>query len=252
MVKLNYTILNASALNASRLNMTGEAGKPGGGGGGYWPEGTPAAIRKSAVLWYDIALQGATNETMAEHPYLKDLTGNGHDMELRNFAWTEESGISTVNYPGALVTDGVDDYGYVEGLPLLTKEKGFTVMAVRKWLSEGIVTALASKAENATDWGGAFVFEGVEGGGTAPFNRAFNGANYVSYFTPSDFSFLTTHKYNDRNITHIGDVEDNDRLVFFRLFLDDNNRYGKFVFYRFILFDRDLTRRGWRARTGSC
>ena len=352
MGKINYTILNASALNASRLNMTGEAGKPGGGAGGYWPEGTPAAIRKSAVLWYDIALQGATNETMAEHPYLKDLTGNGHDMELRNFAWRGMSGIGGYNfkdlelwtknsavelnvvasnkvtilngnanaktgircgflqntsikievegsninnplavyklgdvegdkllqtitadnvytielefvpnsphqmvsfagnnitieqlpiYPNALVTDGVDDYGYVEGLPLLTKEKGFTVMAVRKWLSEGIVTALASKALNAQEWGGAFVFEGVEGGGTAPFNRAFNGANYVSYFAPSDFSFLTTHKYNDRNITNIGDVEDNDRLVFFRLVFSAIYRPGEFVFYRFILFNRDLT-----------
>lgn len=352
MGKINYTIFNASALNASRLNMTGEAGKPGGGGGGYWPEGTPAAIRKSAVLWYDIALQGATNETMAEHPYLKDLTGNGHDMELRNFAWSGMSGIGGYNfidlelwvkntnvklnvvtpnkvtilngdanskkgircgflqntsikikvegsninnplavyklgdaegdkllqtitadnvytielehvpnlpyqivlfacnnitieqlpiYSDALVTDGADDYGYVEGLPLLTKERGFTVMAVRKWLSEGIITALASKALTSEAWGGAFTFEGVEGGGTAPFNRAFNGANYVSYFAPSDFSFLTTHKYNDRNIAHIGDVEDNDLLTFFRLASDINSYYGKFVFYKFILFNRDLT-----------
>lgn len=193
------------------------------------------------MLWYDIEKQGATNESMAANPILKDLSGNGHDMELRNFAWTEESGISTVNYPGALVSDGVDDYGYVEGLPLLTKENGFTVMAVRKWLSEGIVTALASKAENAKDWGGAFTFEGIEGGGTALFNRVFNGANYVFYFTPSDFSFLTTSKYNDRNITLIGDVDDNGRLVLFRLALNNNDFYGKFVFYRFILFDRDLT-----------
>lgn len=239
MGKINYTLLNASALNASRLNLTGEAGKPGGGDSGYWPEGTPAAIRRSAVLWYDIALQGATNESMAAHPYLLDLTGNGHDMELRNFAWTEGSGISTENYPGALVSDGVDDYGYVDGLPLLTKEKGFTVMAVRKWLSEGILTALASKAVTGSAWGGAFTFEGVEGGGTARFVRVFNSATYLNYFSTSDFSFLTSKKYNDRDLTNVGDVEDNDKLVLFELSFD--GRWGKFVFYKFILFDRDLT-----------
>ena len=56
---------------------------------------------------------GHTNEDMAEYPVLTDLTGNGHDITLNNFAWTEESGISTVNYPNALVSDGVDDYGSI-------------------------------------------------------------------------------------------------------------------------------------------
>lgn len=85
--------MNASVLNASRLNMTGSTGKPGGGAGGYWPEGTPAAIRRSAVLWYDIAKQGATNETMAENPVLKDLSGHGHDATCYNFGWGGMSGI---------------------------------------------------------------------------------------------------------------------------------------------------------------
>lgn len=93
MGKINYTLLNASAVNASRLNMTGEPGKPGGGAGGYWPDGTPAAIRRSAVLWYDIAKQGATNETMAENPVLKDLSGHGHDATCYNFGWEGLSGV---------------------------------------------------------------------------------------------------------------------------------------------------------------
>lgn len=240
MGEINYTLLNASALNASRLNMTGEAGKLGGGAGGYWPAGTPAAIRKSSVLWYDIAKQGATNENLAEHPYLKDLTGNGHDMELRNFAWTEESGISTENYPGALVSDGVDDYGYVEGLPLLTKEKGFTVMAVRKQLSEGINQGFATKAESASSWGGAFVFEGIEGGGTAPMNRSFDKATYVFYFEPSDFIYLTSNSYCGNALSGIGDAVDNDRMALFILSLS-RSFFGRYALYSFILFDRDLT-----------
>lgn len=38
-------------------------------------------------------------------------------------------------YPGALVFDGVNDYGICENFPILTKEKGYTVVALRKWLT---------------------------------------------------------------------------------------------------------------------
>lgn len=362
MGKINYTLLNASAVNASRLNMTGETGKPGGGAGGYWPAGTPAAIRRSAVLWYDIAKQGATNETMAENPVLKDLSGHGHDATCYNFGWAGMSGIGgysfpdlelwipnsnvrlnvitpnkvtilggnadaqtgirksfnsdtfikirvegsspdnmlniyklgdndgdhllqsitedntyvinvTYNndskyqllsfsgdnitieqlpqYPNALVSDGVDDYAYVAGLPLLTKEKGFTVIAKRKWIgdprskSQGFV----SKGSNF-DWvDGAFYFEGVEGGGVAFFNRVFDnpdsksGTNYIlgGNFTQGDITYLTSTRYNDSEIKNIGDGIDTDKLVIFRLGTTINNCYSSIAIYSLLLFNRDLT-----------
>lgn len=174
---------------------------------------------------------GLTNEQMTENPVWKDLTDNGHDLQMKNFAWKgmsgvggygdensqtfykftlddyvlmvtppgvkhmnftfrvtglqpgnkltltffgttntvygtwDKDGIYTVNsavvevgkpvyfyngygatrgeftieilplYPGALVFDGVDDYGVCENFPILTKEKGYTVIALRKWLT---------------------------------------------------------------------------------------------------------------------
>ena len=51
---------------------------------------------------------GLTNEQMAENPVWKDLTGNGHDLQMKNFAWKEGSGISDI-YPGFILGDGVDD-----------------------------------------------------------------------------------------------------------------------------------------------
>lgn len=36
---------------------------------------------------------GLTNEQMAENPVWKDLTGNGHDLQMKNFAWSGMSGI---------------------------------------------------------------------------------------------------------------------------------------------------------------
>lgn len=36
---------------------------------------------------------------------------------MKNFAWKEGSGISDI-YPGALVFDGVDDYGTCDNFPI--------------------------------------------------------------------------------------------------------------------------------------
>lgn len=36
---------------------------------------------------------GLTNEQMTENPVWKDLTGNGHDLQMKNFAWKGMSGV---------------------------------------------------------------------------------------------------------------------------------------------------------------
>lgn len=52
-------------------------------------------------------------------------------------------------YPGALVFDGVDDYGVCENFPILTKEKGYTVVALRQWITRGeIAQGLVSNVKN--------------------------------------------------------------------------------------------------------
>lgn len=40
---------------------------------------------------------GLTNEQMAENPVWKDLTGNGHDLQMKNFAWKGMSGAGGVS-----------------------------------------------------------------------------------------------------------------------------------------------------------
>ena len=62
-------------------------------------------------------------------------------------------------YPGALVFDGVDDYGVCENFPILTKEKGYTVVALRQWITRGeVAQGLVSNVKN---WlkDGAFLLE---------------------------------------------------------------------------------------------
>lgn len=62
-------------------------------------------------------------------------------------------------YPGALVFDGVDDYGVCDNFPIPTKEKGYTVVALRQWITrDEIASGLVS---NVKDWfnDGAFLLE---------------------------------------------------------------------------------------------
>lgn len=194
----------------------------------------PKAIKDAMVLWYDIRRQGATNEGMAATPVLRDLSGNGHDATCYNFAWTEESGISTTEYPNALVSDGVDDYCLVEGLPLLDKERGYTVIAKRKHLG-GIQACLASK-RNSGNTDGAFVFE-LKSSANRYRCDSFNTLTQLSAFEESDITCQTSQRYNDTAIG-IGDAPDNGVLNLFVLY---NSYFGKIALYSFLLFDRDLT-----------
>lgn len=60
------------------------------GGGGVAPippfPSIPGMIARYSAL-------GLTNEQMAENPVWKDLTGNGHDIQLKNFSWKGMSGV---------------------------------------------------------------------------------------------------------------------------------------------------------------
>lgn len=332
---LRSAVLSRAALPASGLWRSG-------GGGGYWPGGTPAAIRSACVLWYDIARQGCTNESMAADPTLRDLSGNGHDAECFNFAWSGMSGIggydfaltefvrmdsgdflndtryecntaegnpyllytngstphaafkvkvsgllqplkysysptadsetsevftipsdgeyeipqsfannkiSTVGfytrqaglvielvplYPNALVSDGTDDYAKAEGLPLLDKERGYTVIAKRKHLG-GIQACLASR-RNSGNTDGAFVFE-LKSSANSYSCDSFNTLTQLSAFEESDITCQTSQRYNDTAIG-IGDAPDNGVLNLFVLY---NSYFGKIALYSFLLFDRDLT-----------
>ena len=41
---------------------------------------------------------GLTNEQMAANPVWVDKTGNGHDLQLKNFAWSGMSGVGCLLY----------------------------------------------------------------------------------------------------------------------------------------------------------
>ena len=153
---------------------------------------------------------GLTNEQMATNPVWVDKTGNGHDLQMKNFAWKEGSGISDV-YPGALVFDGVDDYGVCDNFPILTKEKGYTVVALRQWITRG--ERALGLVSNIKDWinNGAFLLE-YRNIQADHFNKPISfGAIGSENDLPHIFTYQTSKSYNGVSIT-TGNFEGTDVL----------------------------------------
>lgn len=115
-------------------------------------------------------------------------------------------------YPGALVFDGVDDYGVCDNFPILTKEKGYTVVALRQWIEEkNSVTALASNSKN---WNqdGAFVFEYNNLENNYPNIEISFGSNSIFDRGLSPYSYQTSKSYNG-NLIESGSFLGSDKLV---------------------------------------
>lgn len=142
-------------------------------------------------------------------------------------------------YPGALVFDGVDDYGVCENFPILTKEKGYTVVALRQWIEEkNDSTALVSNCKN---WNqdGAFLFEYN--------NLRINFLNEAISFGhvssvdrgKSPFSYQTSKLYNGKNIEPGSFIGSNELVV--GKGNKDFPTVSKVAIWELIILDHDAT-----------
>lgn len=173
-----------------------------------------------------------TNEQMAANPVWVDKTGNGHNLQMKNFAWKEGSGISDV-YLGALVFDGVDDYGVCDNFPILTKEKGYTVVALRQWLSNKVSSTFVHKG--TINSSGAFVFEFIRNNGEEDVSSF--GKDNVIDISKSVFSYQTSNSYNGASILS-GDNADGAIL---RVGTGVYANYTNVAIWEIVILDHDAT-----------
>lgn len=208
-------------------------------------------VEDSIILYYDVAKQGATNESMKSYPRLIDLSGHGYDAKLYNFAWTENSGINTTTYPNALVSDGVDDYGLVEGLPLLVKEVGYTVIAKRKLLDfpftaiKGFIGKRTSIVDNGNKSNkGAFIIEKYSEEERPLISWNFCRANDITIDNENYITYQTSKTYNNQ-ILEKGFADDINKMSIFAAYINiGNNEVAErcsAALYSLMLFNRDLT-----------
>ena len=141
-------------------------------------------------------------------------------------------------YPGALVFDGVDDYGVCENFPILTKEKGYTVVALRQWITYN-PNAISAIATNASDqsFNGAFTFENYNKG--AEQTISYRATQITLQYSKSPFSWQTTSKYNGVNIAN-GNKDATNSLVLGRSY-PQRNEFANFAIWELVFLDHDAT-----------
>lgn len=274
---------------------------------------------------------GLTNEQMAANPVWVDKTGNGHDIQLKNFSWKGMSGVGGVStyydkyeftpdkhymvavssgkqhvqftfkvtglvdgntlsladtsspsnvygkwtqdgiytvdidvintgrsiyfyngvsatrgeftieilplYPGALVFDGVDDYGVCDNFPILTKEKGYTVVALRQWISKG--EGLCGLVSNVVSWfeDGTFVLEYFY---TKTLYSISFGAIKSEKDLPHILTYQTSKSYNGVSITP-GSFKGTDVLHVGKLAPINVGNYANAAIWELVFLDHDAT-----------
>lgn len=322
------------------------------GGGGVAPfPSIPGMIARYSAL-------GLTNEQMTANPVWKDLTGNGHDLQMKNFAWGGMSGVggyklnwgdssiwvsyiaggtygtgevtdNTIHitsaktnnalfetraslksveykvlikgltddiylrygvfndgkelwteikndgiytlpsydydgrynmkwkvmsqtypidcnitieqlplYPGALVFDGVDDYGTCNNFPILTKEKGYTVVVLRQWDQDFLNTTLTGGLLSTRNYstGEGVAFEKIESSNKGYWNL---GAGGIIDFAKSPFTWQTSKQYNNVGILK-GD-KNHGKPLCVGCGLSGGQQCGRFAIWELVFLDHDAT-----------
>ena len=234
MIGLNKIGLNQVLLNRLRLNAPFPAyGKMAGGGGSG--DGFPQ-LPGDVTRWH---FGGLTNEMMAamDDPRIEDADHKGRFLSFKNFAWKEGSGISDV-YPGALVFDGVDDCGVCDNFPILTKEKGYTVVVLRQWDQDFLNTTLTGGLLSTRNYstGEGVAFEKIESSNKVYWNL---GAGGIIDFAKSPFTWQTSKQYNNVGILK-GDKNDGKPLCV-GCGLSGGQQCGRFAIWELVFLDHDAT-----------
>lgn len=132
-------------------------------------------------------------------------------------------------YEGALVFDGVDDYGICTGLPILDD---YTVIC-RRALENNANNVVASKSVVAGN--GAFIFEYGN-------NATYSFSEYtfaLAVNLKDSVSYQTKNSYNGSTIT-VGNADDTDTLTL-GIIREKDSRIMKGAIYYFALYNKSLT-----------
>lgn len=144
-------------------------------------------------------------------------------------------------YPGALVFDGVDDYGVCDNFPILTKEKGYTVVALRQYITreEGTLGLIS----NVKTWfrDGAFVLEfrdTIVNRSNRPISFGTMGGEMD---LPHTLTYQTSKSYNGVSIT-TGSFKGTDVLHVGKLAMSGfGGNYANAAIWELVILDHDAT-----------
>lgn len=198
-----------------------------------------------------IKVEGITDDIKLRYvSYAEDGTGtytylkngiNNLPISYKKYTGFAASVVGTCNititqlpsaYEGALVFDGVDDYGICVGLPILDD---YTLICRREFTRE----AVSSKRDVINNTG-AFVSEGLFENKGACYSYGTNNA--VTVDGKDSVTYMTPTSYNGQPITR-GNWKDNDFLLLGASFLQNDKALGfmQGAIYYYALYNKSLT-----------
>lgn len=194
-----------------------------------------------------IKVEGITDDIKLRYvSYAEDGTGtytylkngiNNLPISYKKYTGFAASVVGTCNititqlpsaYEGALVFDGVDDYGICTGLPILDD---YTLICRRNILNE-LPGYIAYKAISDK---GSFHFESRISSNNTVATFSFGQQNRVK-LEENEVSWMTRISYNGTPI-NFGDASDTDQLHLCKFY----NSYAKAAIYYFALYNKSLT-----------
>lgn len=205
----------------------------------------------ATISSYQVKVEGITDDIKLRYvSYAEDGTEtytylkngiNNLPISYKKYTGFAASVVGTCNitiiqlpsaYEGALVFDGVDDYGICTGLPIMTD---YTVICRREIINKDYY----SVASKSTVFGkGAFIFEIIQGRTNHCYS--FAADNQISLHN-SEISWQTKNSYNGSTIT-VGNADDTDTLTLGIIRVEDESRrFLKGAIYYFALYDKSLT-----------
>lgn len=202
----------------------------------------------ATISSYKVKVEGITDDIKLRYiSYAEDGTGtytylkngiNNLPISYKKYTGFAASVIGTCNititqlpsaYEGALVFDGVDDYGICNNLPILDD---YTVICWREIINEYYAVASKSKVTGK----GAFIFEAIAN--KINFCYSFGASNEINLYN-GEISWQTKKSYNG-NMIKMGNRKDTDTLTL-GIAREGDGRLLKGAIYYFALYNKSLT-----------
>lgn len=145
-------------------------------------------------------------------------------------------------YPGALVFDGVDDWAGCDNLPLLPKEKGYSIIALRNWITRYDVTQYKRPLISNLDTNdeGAFLIEYRKDENVNDVTGSYNSFTDVYIDDNNPITWQTSSSYNGQIIKK-GTSKSTNKLCICKTYFGQLSNYANASIWEIVILDHDAT-----------
>lgn len=145
-------------------------------------------------------------------------------------------------YPGALVFDGVDDWAGCDNLPLLPKEKGYSIIALRNWITRYDATQYKRPLISNFDTNdeGAFLIEYRKDENVNDVTGSYNSFTDVYIDDNNPITWQTSSSYNGQIIKK-GTSKSTNKLCICKTYFGQLSNYANAAIWEIVILDHDAT-----------